>query len=202
MDSLINNETLSLWLLNYGSFTLFVLLTLGIIILPIPEETLLVLSGTLIASGKLNLPATIIAACAGSICGISLSYILGKTVGTFFITKYGYWLGIREHHLQKAHNWFEHYGKWTLFFGYFIPGIRHFTGVSAGITNLELQEFFLYAYTGAVIWVATFLSIGYFFGEYWLSIIQKIEIGVEEAGAIIVIAIICYLLYSFRKKIF
>jgi membrane protein DedA with SNARE-associated domain len=158
-------DTLSLWLTNYGSFALFAALILGIIALPIPEETLMIIAGVLMSKGNLLMPSTIIAALAGSICGITTSYLLGRLASNFFIHKLK-WIGITEAHFERAHNWFERFGKWTLFIGYFVPGLRHFTGLVAGMTALQYPHFALYAYTGALFWVSTFLFIGYFFGDY------------------------------------
>ena len=51
--------------------------------------------------------------------------------------------------------------------GYFIPGVRHFTAIVAGISGVPYPKFALFAYPGAAIWVALFLWLGYFFGERW-----------------------------------
>lgn len=169
------HDTLNLWLIEYGSLTLFFLLALGIVAFPVPEETLMVFAGILMSNGKLNVPYTILAALGGSLCGITMSYVLGRTAGNYVTHKYGKWLGLTEEKLQKAHYWFEHYGKWSLFVGYFIPGVRHFTGLIAGTTNLDFRQFMLFAYCGGLFWVTTFLSVGYFFGEYALTLYHKFE---------------------------
>jgi membrane protein DedA with SNARE-associated domain len=49
--------------------------------------------------------------------------------------------------------------------GYFIPGVRHFTGFSSGMATLPFHHFALFAYSGALLWVTSFLTIGYFFGH-------------------------------------
>lgn len=183
-------DTFSHWLLEYGSISLFFLLALGIIAFPIPEETLMVLAGILMADGHLHVHSTVLAAFAGSVCGITVSYLVGSTAGAYFLTKYGGWLGIKEEHVQKAHNWFEHYGKWSLFFGYFVPGIRHFTGFSAGTTKLSFHEFALFAYFGALFWVTTFLSIGYFFGHYWLDMLKNLEFSLDNTTTLIIALVI------------
>lgn len=89
MDFLPGIETFSLWLMQYGSFVLFILLTVGIIALPVPEETLMVIAGILMHKGKLAIPSTVLAAFLGSLCGITVSYWLGRTAGQYLITKYG-----------------------------------------------------------------------------------------------------------------
>lgn len=187
MDILAADSTFSIWLLQYGSFALFFLLALGIIAFPIPEETLMVLAGTLMFSGHLNIPQTIIAAFLGSATGITASYIIGRTLGIYFVTHYGKKVGITEEKLEKAHYWFERLGKWTLMVGYFIPGVRHFTGVCAGTTKLSFKHFALFAYSGAALWVATFLSLGYFFGDVCVSTCKEI---LDNSDTYIFLAII------------
>ena len=163
--------TLTIWITQYGSLALFVLLALGIFALPIPDETLLLFVGVLIAHQQLMPLPSFIAAVSGSIAGISISYIIGRTAGNFFIRRYGHWIGLTEERMQRVHGWFERIGRWSLFIGYFIPGIRQVTGYAAGITALSYRQFALFAYPGAVIWVTLFLSLGYFVGDRW----DKIE---------------------------
>lgn len=203
MDFFPDLETFQHWLVNYGSIALFILLALGIVALPIPEETLMILAGTLMGSDILQIIPTIVAALAGSIFGITLSYILGRTLGIFFVHKYGGWVGIKEEHIQRVHNWFEKYGKWSLIIGYFIPGVRHFTGFIAGTTGLEYNHFALFAYSGALLWVTTFLSLGYFFGnlcvEYCKQLAESEYIFIT--GLIALAAVFSYFMFmKVRKK--
>ena len=199
MEYLPNTETLTHLLDQYGILVLFVLLALGIIALPVPEETLLVLTGILISNDKLALFPAFFSVLLGSVCGISVSYILGRTAGNFIIHKYGSWVGITEKKLEQAHGWFERFGTWSLFIGYFIPGVRHFTGFSAGTTYLDYRHFALFAYSGALVWVSTFLSIGYFFGDFGLSLLEKIEFGADDIIVAILLILSGFLIWKLRK---
>lgn len=198
MDFLYDQETLSLWLIQYGSLVLFGLLTLGIIALPIPEETLMILAGILIRNGKLLLVPTFLATLLGSICGISVSYLLGRTAGHYLVVRFGKWLGITPKRLEKTEKWFHQFGRWTLLIGYFIPGIRHLTGFSAGLMELRYKVFALFAYLGALLWVSLFLSVGYFCGHYCLSVYDRLELSIETILygilALVVLVIILYIL--------
>lgn len=192
MEVLLDNDLLSKWLLEYGSFALFFLLIVGIIILPVPEETLMVIAGALIRSGKLHMTHTMIAAYAGSMCGITISYLMGRTAGHYLIIKYGSFVGVTHERLDKIHAWFEKYGKWTLVFGYFIPGIRHFTGFTSGMTELEYNKFALFAYSGALLWVSTFLSVGYFFGNYCCNLLENLDVSVIHIILFLIVVAILY----------
>ncbi len=172
---------------QYGDVALFFLLILGIIGLPVPDETLLTFSGYLIFKGHLHFPTTLAAAFAGSVCGISGSYLIGRTGGLFLIHKYGRYVHITPERLDYVHAWFERVGRWGLFFGYFIPGIRHFTAVIAGTSALEYPVFALFAYSGALVWVSTFLTLGYFLGEEWSRIGKQIQGRAEEIAMVAVV---------------
>lgn len=174
MDFFPDHQALSLWLVHYGGFALFTLLALEIIALPIPGEPLMLMAGVLMDNGDLHIPTTVMAAYAGAISGIHLSYLFGRTAGHNILTKYGSYIGITERKLAKAHNWFGRFGKWTLFIGYYIPGVRHLTGFLSGASNLEYRTFAIFAICGAFIWVSIFLSAGYFFSQYFISIYELI----------------------------
>lgn len=197
MDCLAQNEWLIDLLTQYGSIVLFGLLMLGIVALPIPEETLLVFAGAFMSRGLLSIPGTILAAILGSICGITLSYVLGRTGGHYLAEKYGKWVGLTTKRLHQAHDWFHHLGKWSLFVGYFIPGVRHFTGFVAGMAELEYHYFSIYAYSGAVFWIATFLSLGYFFGDLCFAFLESLDV---TTVAIIVTAALLLLIYAIVMK--
>lgn len=193
------SEIVLLWVTQYGSIALFALLALGIIALPVPEETLMIVAGVLVANGELHLIPTAVAAYAGSVCGITVSYGLGRAFDRF-LTKHGSRLGFTEARRAQVHSWFEHFGVWTLFVGYFVPGLRHFTGLFAGISQLEYPKFALFAYTGALFWVSSFLSIGYFFGEYWVYFFEEAENYIEVIGVILAILSLLFVYFTFRQR--
>src|SRR5260370_7158655 len=114
------------WITQYGYIAIFSLLVLGIVGLPVPDETLLTFTGYLVYQGHLSLPLAFLSAFAGSASGITLSYILGPTFGLKLIHRYGRYLRITEDHLEKAHAWFRRPGHWSLPFPYFLPRLRPF----------------------------------------------------------------------------
>src|SRR5260370_31323502 len=134
-------ETLLGWVTHYGSVSLFFLTMLGIVGLPIPDETLLVFSGYLIFRGKLNPVFTFSMAFLGSVTGITISYFLGRIYGLKLIHKYGRYFHFTEARFQKVHNWFERVGRWSLFFGYYIAGVRHFTAMVAVASSVVYPPF-------------------------------------------------------------
>jgi membrane protein DedA with SNARE-associated domain len=193
-------ESLNLWLVEYGPIAIFFLLAAGIIALPVPEETLMLISGILIDKGCLHPAYTVLAAYGGCLCGITTSYLIGRSSDNFFIKKWGPRFGLTPVKMAKFSKWFEKYGKWALFYGYFVPGVRHFTGFSAGMSGLTYSRFALFAYSGAIVWASTFLSIGYFFGEYGGAVIETLEGNVDELLSILILVIVIFFLIKIRRE--
>jgi membrane protein DedA with SNARE-associated domain len=185
---------------QYGLIALFFLLVLGIVGLPVPDETLLTFCGYLVYKGNFHYLPTILVAFAGSVCGITTSYIIGRTGGLYLVHKYGRYVHLTQARLDTVHMWFERMGRWTLFFGYFMPGVRHFTAVVAGSSELEPHVFALFAYTGGLLWVLTFISLGYFLGEQWSHITEEIHTVLLGITGVMVAAAIVYWLVWRRKK--
>jgi membrane protein DedA with SNARE-associated domain len=163
------------WITQYGYLAIFLLLVFGIVGLPVPDETLLTFTGYLIFKGHLSLPLAFATAFAGSASGMTISYTLGRTFGLALVHRYGKYVRITEAHILKAHAWFERVGHWGLTFGYFIPGVRHFTAYAAGMSEVSPRHFALYAYSGGLVWVSTFIGLGYFLGEGWKAVQKNVE---------------------------
>lgn len=189
------------WISQYGYFAIFGLLIFGIVGLPVPDETLLTFTGYLVFRGRMRLPAAYLSAVAGSLCGITISYILGRTFGLKLIHRYGKYLRITEDHVQKAHSWFERVGHWGLTFGYFVPGVRHLTAYAAGMSELEPHNFALFAYPGGCMWVAAFVALGYFLGERWHAVEQNIHQYLLYATVAAAIALAVWLLWRKRGRV-
>ena len=163
------------WIATYGYPAIFVLLVFGIVGLPVPDETLLTFTGYLVFKGHLKLAPAFLSAFLGSSCGITLSYVLGRTFGIALIHRYGKYIHLTEARIARVHEWFERVGRFGLTIGYFIPGVRHFTAYAAGISALELPVFAIFAYSGAFIWASTFIALGYFLGDRWESTSAEIH---------------------------
>src|SRR5205823_4429027 len=107
----------------------------------IPDDTILVLSGIAVHRGQLEFGPTIAVAFAGTLCGITLSFLLGRSGAVYVLERFGPSRRLAKRHLPQVGKWFERFGKWTLFFGYFIAGVRHFTALAAGISSLRYRTF-------------------------------------------------------------
>ena len=94
-----------------------------------------------------------------------VSYLIGHRVGKPFLYRYGKWFKLTPNRIERAEGWFKKYGLWTVFFGYFVPGVRHFTCYLSGVSGVKFYKYMFYAGTGALLWCTTFLTLGHFIGS-------------------------------------
>jgi membrane protein DedA with SNARE-associated domain len=154
------------WITNYGYFGIFFLLIFGIIGLPVPDEWLLVISGYLAFKNVLGLVPTLAIAAIGSAGGLTVSYVLGRTSSDFMVKRYGRWLSIDDEKILRVQHWFQNLGRWVLVVGPFIPGVRNLMGYVAGASKLRIHVFMRFAYSGALISSASFVTFGYYAGRH------------------------------------
>ncbi len=176
-------------------------MSLGIIGLPIPDETILTFAGYLISQNNLFLIPTIFSAYLGSISGISISFLIGRKFGLNFLHKHGRFFHITDEKINKTKKWFEGYGEWLFLFGYFIPGVRHLIATIAGSTGTSYSKFALFAFIGGLIWSITFILIGFNVGVEWNYILEKIHHNtLLIAGIITLIVALIFIIKIFLQK--
>ena len=177
------------WLVRFGPPLLFFAQVLGIFGLPIPDELLLTVAGALVASGRLQLPATALAAIAGCLTGITLSYGVGRWVGMPVLHA-----RFARHRdvIERAESWFRKFGGWLLTFGYFIPGVRHVTAIAAGSGCFEYRRFAAFAYPGGILWCSLFLAIGYFAGDRWPEVVAAVRLHTGRIAVLVASALAVY----------
>ncbi len=185
---------------SYGYIAIYALLMFGIVGLPVPDEMMLVFCGYLVSHGHLRPVATLAVAAFGSISGITTSYLIGRTLGLGVVHKYGRYVHLTEKRLDFVHSWFDRIGHWVLFVGYYIAGVRHFTAILAGTSCLEFRTFALYAWSGAIVWVSSFLAIGYFFGEHWREVAELLHRNTLLISAVVGLLAIAYALWWWKRR--
>lgn len=179
-----------MWIDQYGYIVLFITLLIELIAAGIPTEILMSYAGFMVYQGRLGYIPAILAAWIGSALGISVAYFIGWRLGAPFFHKYGPKVHLGPERLDKFSNWFSKYGAGLIVVAYFIPGIRHITGYFSGITRFSFAKFATFAYIGAFLWTATFVSLGRALGTQWETLhgatTKYVAIGAIAIGVIIV----------------
>jgi len=153
--------------LLYGILFLVIFCETGLVVLPfLPGDSLLFATGALIAidGSDLNLfimwPLLIMA----GVLGDAVNYSIGHRVGPKIFRSEGSRL-LNKEHLLKAQNFYEKYGGVTIIIARFVPILRTFAPFVAGIGRMTYSRFASYNFIGAMLWVSSFLSAGYLFGN-------------------------------------
>lgn len=168
-------EMLKDWILEYGYAAMYGLLAVGIIGLPVPDEILMTFVGYLTSIGWFSYPVAVTVCFFGSMTGMTISYFIGHKVGKPFLWKYGKWIKLTPKRLSLVEGWFSRFGMWTVTFGYFVPGVRHFTCYLAGISGVRLWRYLAYAGSGALVWALTFITLGHFIGSNLDSVMHMVH---------------------------
>ena len=177
-------QEFQVWISHYGYPAIYTLLMLGIVGLPVPDETFLTLTGYLVFRGTLHFVPSYISAFLGTVSGITISYLIGRVGGAQFLHRFGARLHIRPESIDRVHLWFNRWGHWSLTIGYFVPGVRHVIAIVAGSSGLEFRTFALSAYTGAFFWSGVFICAGYYLGDRW----QAFPEAMTNAAIVILVA--------------
>lgn len=171
---------------QYGYFAVFVLLLLENAGIPVPGETTLLYASFLAFKGEgLRLQGIIPTAILAAVTGDSIGFWLGRKGGP----RVARLLRLTPERLAYVQRFFEQYGSWTVFFARFIAGLRIICGPAAGLSGMPWARFFVFNASGAVVWVCTIASVGYFFGASWealLSFVKRLNITAAVLAVLIV----------------
>ncbi|AFM42003.1 putative membrane-associated protein [Desulfosporosinus acidiphilus SJ4] len=183
---------------HYRYAGLFIMLTGGMIGIPVPDEFLMTFSGFQTTLGRMDFTKTLFVAATGSFMGMNLSYWIGRRLGIPFLQKIGPFLHFNEHKINSAEHWFRRFGDRLIVIGYFFPGFRHFTAYFSGMSKLNYARYVVLAATGALLWSITFITLGRILGEHWEKITFILHRYLVRGG--IILALIVFLIYLYSLK--
>jgi membrane protein DedA with SNARE-associated domain len=157
------------WLLpllrDHGLLIVFLTMVAESACIPIPSEIVVPYGGFLAATGHANWLAVVAVATAANVVGSGIAYAVGRYGGRPLFLKYGRYVFIQKHHLDKADAWFERRGELTVFFTRLMPGVRTFISLPAGIAKMPVLRFFVYSTLGSLPWNAALAWLGWAAGR-------------------------------------
>lgn len=157
-----------------GYAGIFVLMALESALIPIPSEVTMTFAGYLASTGTFNLFTVIFVGASANLVGSLAAYWLGRwgqeVVVRKVIRNYGKYVLITEHEFDKAEKWFRKYGENITFFSRLLPIVRTFISLPAGIAEMNIIRFSLFAFLGSFLWSALLAYIGFVLGKNWNSL--------------------------------
>jgi membrane protein DedA with SNARE-associated domain len=188
---------------HYGLWAIGALLLLENIGVPvIPGEFAMIAGAIYAGSGQLNIVAVGVVAFVASVVGAAIGYGVGRFAGRTIVLRYGKWVFIKEHHLERAEQTVDKYGGFVVVVARFIVGLRELNGIICGVSGMNVVTFMTYNVVGAAAWVATWVSLGYFAGDHIESIyngMSRYALYVAIA-AVAAIAVLITLRLSRRRR--
>jgi membrane-associated protein len=184
------NTVLS-YLHQYGHWIILLILFCGIVGIPAPEETFMVLLGILIAKHKLNFIESLTMAFLGTILGMLVAYGIGRKLGLLFIQKYGKYIRVTPDRFKYVESHFAKHGTISLLYGFFVPGLRQLNPYLAGMVKYSFFRYLALSLIGSLFWTSLFTSIGYFLGD---------RLPVSYLPVLAVVALLLFLVTFLRKR--
>lgn len=163
------DRTLGALLAQYGTYVYIVLFAIvfcetGLVLFFfLPGDTLLFIAGAFCATGQMNFALLMTLLIVAAVTGNTVNYYVGRAIGHRVFTHNYRW--INKDALRRTHDFFEKHGGKTIIVARFLPVVRSFAPLVAGVSEMTLARFQLFNVTGAVLWVASLVTAGYLFGN-------------------------------------
>ena len=177
---------------RYGYLAVFFGVMLESFGVPLPGETVLLLSGALAHQGVLDFGDAIVFGVLGAVVGDQLGYWAGRRGGRAFVLRWGRFVLVTPERLGRAEAFFDRHGGRAVFLARFVSGLRVFGALVAGTSRMPWGRFALYNALGGAVWATAAVSVGYFL---WGSI-SLVEHWVGRASLLLSAALALALLLS------
>jgi len=197
MEALV--ELMETWVTEYGYIAIFLLMLAESACIPFPSEVTMLVGGWYAATGDLNFFWVGAAGVLGNLVGSWIAYGVGRTMGRGVLDRYGKYVLIRSHDIDKAEVWWERYGEAATFFSRLLPVIRTFISLPAGIAKMPLGKFTLYTFLGVIPWTYALTYLGVVVEDNWERVLAYFDIPTLIIGSVILIAA-GYWYYRRRKQ--
>jgi membrane protein DedA with SNARE-associated domain len=138
--------------------------------IPLPSEVIMPFSGYLVFAGRFKLLWVAVAGALGCNLGSAVAYYVGVRGGRPLAEKYGRYVLVSRHDLDRADHWFARYGNATVFFARLLPVIRTFIALPAGVARMNFWQFNLYTFAGSLPWCWLLAYAGLRLGAKWESL--------------------------------
>ena len=188
---------------HYGYWAIALLLLLENIGVPVVPGELAMIAGAIFAgTGRagLNVVVVAIVALVASVLGAEIGYLIGRFAGRELVLRYGKYVMIKHHHLDRAEAIVDRYGGIVVVVARYIVGLREANGIIAGITEMRWLTFTIFNVIGGCAWVATWVTIGAVAGDHIDTIYADINRYSLYAFAVLAVLLAVYLAWRVTRR--
>jgi len=172
--------------------------------IPLPSEIIMPFAGYVLATSTLKLLLVATAGAIGCNLGSIPPYWLGRWGGRPAVDKFGRYVLLNSHDLDRAEHFFARYGAVAVLLGRLLPVVRTFIALPAGIARMSQARFHLYTFLGSWPWCFVLAYVGMKLGAKWDSdprfkeIFHRFHLGVE---VVLLVAIVWFVWTHWRNRI-
>lgn len=182
------------WVTSYGYVAVFLLMLAESACIPFPSEVTMLVGGWYAEKGVLNFWWVGAAGVLGNVVGSWIAYAVGYKTGRDLLDRYGKYVLIRSHDVDKAEVWWEKHGETATFFSRLLPVIRTFISLPAGMARMSFGKFTLYTFLGVLPWTFALTYLGFVVGDRWKQVLNYFDVPtLIIGGALVLIAAVWYL---------
>ena len=204
MDAIIEPivHAMERWVVDYGYAAIFLLMLAESACIPFPSEVTMLVGGWYSATGDLNFFWVATAGVLGNVVGSWIAYAIGRKTGRALLDRYGKYILIRSHDVDKAEVWWDKHGEAATFFSRLLPVIRTFISLPAGMAKMPFGKFTIYTTLGVIPWTFGLTYIGVVVEDNWEKVFALFDIPTLVIGTTLVaIAGIWYLRRRKQRKL-
>jgi membrane protein DedA with SNARE-associated domain len=200
---------------DHGVYAVFVLMAVGAV-LPAASELVLLYAGALasgafasqhvvlfgdrISSNGWAFVTVALAGTLGYVLGSIGGWCIGRYGGRPFVEQYGRYLHIGSGRLERAERWFDRHDRWAVLLGCITPVVRSFVAIPAGIFEMPLGRFLLWAIPGSAAFAFAFAGIGWAVGSNYQHFHHLLDIALVAGAALVVLYLVVRLASSRLKS--
>ena len=171
--------------------------------IPLPSEIIMPFSGYLVYSGRFQLVWVATAGAIGCNLGSAIAYWIGAHGGRPLVERFGRYVLLSRHDLDRTTNFFSKYGSITVFLARLLPVVRTFIALPAGIAKMPLLRFHIYTFLGSWPWCFALAYVGMRLGRSWetdprfKAVFHRFHLGVE---AVLLVAIVWFVWSHWKQR--
>lgn len=187
---------------GYGG--LLLLMAIESVGIPLPSEIIMTFAGYLVQLGHLNLFWVATIGALGCNLGSFVAYWIGALGGRPLIARWGRWVLLSQHDLDRAEHFFARYGGITVFVGRLLPVVRTFIALPAGLARMPQIRFHIYTFLGSWPWCFALAYVGMRLGRAWdtdprfQAAFHRFHLGVE---LLIVVGLVLFVWTHWRNRV-
>lgn len=164
------------WVTDYGYIAVFLLMLVESACIPFPSEVTMMVGGWYAASGRLDFFAVGAAGVLGNVVGSWIAYAIGRWTGRSLLDRYGKYVLIKSHDIDRAEVWWARHGDAATFFSRLLPVVRTFISLPAGMAGMPFGKFTLYTFLGVVPWTYGLTWLGVIVEDNWERVLPYFDL--------------------------